>query len=637
MRIDRALVAGHLCNLLPSRVRAKLLADDAFLANYGPLAHTIMTVGTFSIDQVKLLNAVRRSLATHTPQEINDVAGRQLLVNHDRDTVSLGVAVGGEVQRLAEFQDLMILSPNSNDRVQALHRLLDSFGPTAPDFSILKSAANERELTDLETTELLEELTNGFEAYRARIARAHNADRIILDDIVPDSLLYYERFCGPIPRDIVPEEYLTRILPSYRRQLLSRNLVRGLEICLLGSLRDDLAPSVWTEAIGDEEMWTVLNAIDLRCNPFALLGALDIALTRQHDQRFRIFGNETISTLVKEELSRPDDVNSYELLPLFAELVLDRINVIEGGAYCEPVWKRMCAWMHAGLLMQSTLHVEIKVDMFRKWAHSIRTMTGTYAQMIDLRRAPMYRAGEISHRSIREEIIGRLIILKARHQAAGRFVPHPEEIDEAVTRLERRGSPLGWMMPGPLDGHVRPSQHKRRSLSEVDINEVMDELSTNPSGPVWSKLAYFSQCLDLGDKILEGACEVSTRIGFDIKLFEGERKWTRLVDMCFVAAAHRNEDLARSISAMALQSAAYAVTEEASMSILHILFLASAAFESEEEWSTWIGDQLVSLAYSLPAGEPTESLREHLSEIKKVLPLKLAICSRAEAVTSAAN
>jgi hypothetical protein len=521
--------------------------------------------------------------------------------------------------------------------MRALNGLLDCLGPTAPDFSALQRAAEEREITDAETGDILEEMGYGFEAHRTRIATAHNGGHIQLDDIVPDSLSYFVRFCGPNPRGISPEEYLTKILPSYRKQLLNRNLGRGLEICLLGALRDDLLPAAWTDNVTDDEMWNALESIDMRGNLFGLLGILDIAINRQHDERYKTLADEIMSNLLQEQLLRPDGVDCYELLPLFSQVVLDQINVLEGGALCEPFWKRMCAWMHAGILMQSTFHKKINLEALRGWVLSKRDIAGTYAQMVDLRHEPMYRAGEMSRSSLREEIIGRLVILRAKRQATGCSVPHSEAIGEAMTRLASKGSPLGWAMPGPLDGHRRPADQEGRRLSENDVNYILEELSKDPFGTIWSKLAYFSQCFDLGEKILLRACEASAGASFEIEQLEGQTQPDRLFDFCLVAAAHRNTDLARSISAIALARAPHAKSGEKALAILHILLLASAAFEREDDWWFWIEEQLAGLAYRLPQGEATKTLLEHMGQIKRVLPIERSICSRAEAVVSSAN
>lgn len=638
MKISRALIARHLCNLLPSRVKRQVLGDLAFVSQYGPLTQTIITFSAgSSMDQGELFTAIRRALARNENQKVKDIEGNDVFVVFEDDTVFLKKMVEKDLRTLAPLSEFLILSPDKGTRILAINKLLDWLGPTAPDFSVLLMAAEEREINDAETGDILEEMSNGFEAHRTRIATAHKGGQLQLDDIVPDSLSYFERFCGPNPRGISPEEYLTKVLPSYRKQLLNRNLGRGLEICLLGALRDDLLPAAWTDNVPDDEMWNALEAIDMEGNLFGLLGKLDIAINRQHDERYKALADEIMSNLLKEQLLRPDGVDCYELLPLFSQLVLDRINVIEGGALCKPFWKRMCAWMHAGILMQSTVHKQIKLEALREWVLSNRNVAGTYAQMADLRHEPMYRASVISPSSLREEIIGRLVMLRDRRQATGFPVPHSEKVAEAMTRLSSRGSPLGWARPGPLDGHRRPGEQKGRTLSETDVTYILEELSREPFGSIWSKLAYFSQCFDLGEKILLRTCEASAGAALEIEQLEGQTQPDRLFDICLVAIAHRNTDLARSISVIALARAPHAQSGENALAILHILLLASAAFEREDEWSSWIEEQLAGLAHRLPQGEATRTLLEHMDHIKRVLPLERSICSRAEAILSSAN
>lgn len=638
MEIDRALIASYLCDLLPSRIKRQLLGDPAFVSQYGRFTQSIMTFATgISINQEELFAAIRRTLARHENQKIKDIDDNVVLVILENDTLFLKMMVENELKTLAELRDFEILSPDRDTRMRSLNSLLDCLGPTSPDFSALLGIAEEREITDSEIGAILGEMSNGFEAHRTRIATAHDGGQLQVDDIVPDSLSYFERFCGPNPRGISPEEYLSKNLPTYRKQLLNRNLGRGLEISLLGALRDDLLPTTWTDNVPDDEMWNAIKSIDMQGNLFGLLGTLDIAINRQHDERYKTLADEIMSNLLQEQLLRPDGVDCYELLPLFSQLVLDRINLLEGGAICEPFWKRMCAWMHAGILMQSTLHRQINLEALRGWVLSNRHIAGTYAQMVDLRHDPMYRASVMSRSSLREEIIGRLEMIRTRAQAIGFSVADSKEIGEAMSRLDTKGAPLGWAMPGPLDGHRRPAEQEGRRLSEININKVLEEISNNPFGTIWSRLGYFSQIFDLGEKILQRACEAISGATFEPDQLEGQTQPNRLFDICLVAAAQRNTDLARSISVIALARAPIAQTGEKALAILHLILFASAAFQHEDEWSTWIEEQLAGLAHRLPQGEATRTLGEHLDQLKRVLPLEHPICSRAEAIVSAAN
>ena len=249
----------------------------------------------------------------------------------------------------------------------------------------------------------------------------------------------------------------------------------------------------------------------------------------------------------------------------------------------------------------------------------------------------MYRAGEFSQSYLREEVIGRLVVLRARHQAAGRLVPNSEVIDAAMAKLAKEGSPLGWGMPGPLDGHIRPSERSNRSLSDADTEYVLRQLSEDPSGSIWSKLAYFSQCFELGGKVLEQACQACVTVNFDHDLVKGREYRGRLFDVCLIAASHRSKELANSIATIAIRRAPSAITSEAAMALLQIILLASAAFENEGEWAAWTSDHLDRLANALPCGEATKTFYGHLVEVRKVLPISSAVTSRAEAVAAAAS
>src|SRR5262249_54815403 len=157
------------------------------------------------------------------------------------------------------------------------------------------------------------------------------------------SLTYFERFCGPLLGDMEHEEYFRTVLPQYRTNLIRRDLVGGLDICLQGALRDDLMPGAWTEHLTDDELWEALTACNPWRDPFGFVGALNFALGRQHNERYHHFAEEAVQRLVQEAFPRTDSIDIYELMPLFATLVLNRINTLEDGALRPPCWKRMWA------------------------------------------------------------------------------------------------------------------------------------------------------------------------------------------------------------------------------------------------------------------------------------------------------
>jgi hypothetical protein len=370
--VEAALIANYLCNIQPLPVRSRLLHDKTLGGRFGLITRELITLGgEIHFDQQKLFASVRRALIDQQTVSLLDVGGHEIVVTVDQGQIILGSPSMG---RKAQICDLMFLSPNSEERIQTLKRLIDRFGPTAPDFSALLTKAEERELSEEEVDALFAEGATGVAALQTSTIAALKTNQATLENLVPNSLVYFERFCGPNIAGADHEEYFRRVLPQYRKDLIHCDLVRGLDICLQGALRDDLMPGTWTDHVNDDELWDALTACDPWCNPFALLGGLDIALGRQHDDRYRTFAGEAVKKLIQEEFPRPDGNDTYELLPLWAQLVLNRINALEGGAVHPPWWKRMCAWMQAGLLARLTQSINLELESVREWIEANQTL-----------------------------------------------------------------------------------------------------------------------------------------------------------------------------------------------------------------------------------------------------------------------
>jgi hypothetical protein len=632
--VEATLIASYLSNLQPGPVRNKLLDDPTFGAHFGLVAQEVITLGPdVHINLRQCYAAVRRAFTEPQPASLLDIQGHEILVKIEQGHAILEVPSRG---RKAQVNDFMCLSPNHEERTRALRQLIDRFGPTAPDFSALLTRAEERELSDHEIDALFTETTTGVGALQRRARSAFQNHQATLQHLVPDSLGYFERFCGPDIASADHEEYFHSILPRYRRELVRRDLIRGLDICLQGPLRDDLMPGVWTEHIHDDKLWEALAACDPWSNPFALLGALDIAIGRQHDERYRAFAEEAVRKLVQEDFPRPDGIDTYEILPLWAELVLNRLNGLDGGALRPPCWKRMCAWMQAGFLVRLTHNITLELESVREWVQGHRTLAGMYAKLLDLRHEPMYRAAEMSRGALREEVIGRLMIVRERHSSAGRIVPGSDSIGEAVTKLVGQGM-LGWAMPGPLDGHCRPAEIGKNRLSEHHIEKLAQALANDPDTSCLSTLAYLSQRYDLGQELLVRIREIIGRSAFASEEVRLDERISRLIDAGLVAGAQRDEELATVIASTVVGMAHRVQSGSETIDILRALLVAAAAFQCEDAWAEWLERQLSDMASRLPAGEPSRTLFTQLQELKEVLKLQLGIHIRAEALASAAN
>jgi hypothetical protein len=629
----KSLIAEHLLSLQPLSIRKLLLKDKTLGKQIGIQPdHRIEIGDRFSVPTPELFEVARRVLAQGVAEQLPSFEGGQAIVSKSEDSIFIQISEPeGESVRVL-FNELGMLSPDREERIRALDRCLQKIGPTGPDFAALRLAALERDLSDREVHVLLETMWNGVAGLQARLYARLSAGKARVGDLVPDSIDYFERFCGPDPGNLTPEEYLVSVLPEHRKGLLRRNVGRGLEICLFGALRDDLCPGTWLEEVSDDDLWEELEACQPQLEPFSLLGALDIALYRQYDERFRDFAEEAIAKLTAEQFQDADGFDLYQLLPSVAQFALNRIHSIDNGVLQAPFWKRMCAWMQANQVVRMLILLGVDFAKLRSQLESNLLSAGRYANLLDLRREPMYQAGELSPLSLQREIVHRLLHLEVRHSAADRVIPHVDKIGEAAARLaERSGLPLFWAFPGPLEGHRRPEE--AGSLLEENHKERLWKLSPDL---LLSNLIYLSQLFHLDDETRSLFREMISKSPPDSNGLDPEERLTRLANAGAAAAAERDLALAKEIAG-AILTLAPSLQEGASVSLgLQGLLIASAAFEEEGAWAEWLKEQISTLAGLLPAGKASSRLYHELQELKKVTKLDLGITCRAEALASAA-
>ena len=149
----------------------------------------------------------------------------------------------------------------------------------------------------------------------------------------------------------------------------------------------------------------------------------------------------------------------YRLLQILADFVLNRINLLEEGATKPGYWKRIGAWMQAGYIVETMLKsgYAVSSDKLEEWTHENMAAAGAYASLIDAKTEPMLSAARVMSSSVRYEVLGRLEVLRRRHEKNGREVPGSDLIDRQLEELEKTGLIPALWLPGPLEGDRTPS------------------------------------------------------------------------------------------------------------------------------------------------------------------------------------
>ena len=625
---------------LPEWARRKVRTGNSeFASRYGLETRRMLRIGPdVRLIQSELVAAAREVFATKGGKSVQDISGNDVSVGFDLEGRNIVVqwSDAGAVSHQVQIPDLALLSPDREARLTALRNVIDRLGPTATDFRYLLEEIESRELNHQELSAIFDETSNGVAALQANLMdKIQGGLGFAVTDVIPSSTSYFERFAGPSAITWEPEAYFHEVLVPYRKSLLDRHLPAGLDICCLGALRDDLMPGQWVESMDDDAVWEALASCHATGNPFSLLGALDVALYRQGDPRFREFAAEAVASLSNENFGKHDGPDLYRLLFVLAEWVANRINLLENGSNCPRHWKRMCAWMQAGLtaraLMASASSIDI--DNLQEWTRENMFPAGALAVLVDARKEPMLFTSRMAPWALRSEILGRLYILKLRHENEGHQVPRSEEIDRALAPSRNPEQTLVLGLPGPLEGHKRPTE-----FLPQDLGGGLEDAWTGSSKLfALQQLAVFSQRFALAELELEHAREAVKTITVNVDSADRQENLKCLELASVVAAASRDTTLADGIAGAVIGIVPRISEAEEIASVLQITLQAAAAYEAHDAWFKWLEERFTNIAVSLPS-PPNDSLRMflgHLGALDSVLPIESWFHIRARSIALA--
>ena len=624
---EEATEYGHaFLTQLPERARKFLLSTfPERTLGWGFKTEQIFVLdSSVSVVDHELFSAAKDTLSGSDVVSVQSTGGREISVSVDREDGNVILEYAVDDSKIKKkIQDLKLLSPDSEVRLDCLRGILQRWGPTAPEMTNLLSVLKVRVPDDEELSILLDEDVYGVASIQGALLHKINYGLPInVGDIIPQNISYYEKFIGQAPEEYDLEGYIREILVPYRQTLLNRDLGKGLDICLLGALRDDLCPGKWVDEFEDDVLWEALSKCDTEESPVALLGALDVALHRQSDARFRGFAEQAILKLSDDGFGRADGVNVYELLLCFVQLMFNQINLMENGAKRPGFWKRICAWMQAQFVVRCLVKgpSAIPIDKLKTWCHSNMVRAGAYAELVNLREEPMLlHTARMSPGDLRSEVLGRLIELRSRHEGEGRHVPCTEEIDQAMERAKKRGEWAKCNFPGPLEGcreiiHLLPND-----LAEALRNDKPD--FSDPTA--WNLVGNCSHVFRLSEAEIGPLLEA---VGAKLNHIDAKQEpnYLNCLEIASIVAKNtRNTALADAIGD-ALEEIAKGISDEHDIYIIvQICLQAAAAYKDRKAWFNWLEDRLARIASVIP-GPPNKYLTmfvEHLDSIESILPI----------------
>ena len=616
---------------LPESARTKmtdLFPDFATICGI-ELAEVLSIGPDVKLPALDLLRSAARLLDSRTPQSLStlDEASIRLMLN-DADEVSIELPTSDDGQpNLVAMPHLNLLSPNVQVRAATLAMIVHSLGPTT-DYTSLAAAINTRKPIPEEMSQILSDLSSGVGALQSRLAqRLRLGQPVQYSDFAPDSLTYFDLAVGPRPNEPSPDAYVADVLTPYRRQLISRDLVRGLEICCHGAVHPSLLPAPWLTDFSDNDLWGAVESIGTAGSPYFLLALLDISLARRGDARFEHHAETLVSLLLDL------DSDNYELLPLFFQLVFNQINLLENGTGLPPFWKRLAAWTQAGVCIRAIASTNsLNLAGLADWIRDGFTTAGHYANLVDGRVEPMILASRASKSLLQARTLLTLHALCAHHDPESIGLPGIDQINDCLSKNTEQLGP-GTYIPGPLAGHARPVESP-----DTDLKSQFLGSPHRDAGQLMSGLMLASQVFRLGESDLEWAAGLVQSHEPPSGVHSVSELMALLDPAAVVAAASRNVPLADAI-ADAVVRAARDVTDDEIPALTPLLLNAASAHDNDDNWFAWLESQFARVAANLP-GPPRGALRlflDCLYQLEIALPTERWFHLRAKSIALAGS
>lgn len=586
-----------------------------------------------------LFDASRTLFETKKTQKIHDTSGKELTVRqNDEKKIELNWIDSDGKSVDYPINVLSLLSRSSRIRTKTFKKILNDLGPTAIDVYALKNDIKSGELDNQKLSKVMEEFANGVITLQTNLVEKLNHNqKLTIVDLVPQSVVYFEKFCGPCPNDQSNQSYIKDVLVPYRKELLERDFQAGLEICCLGAIHDDLLPGKWVSRFKNDTVWNALSSFHKTENPFSLIATLDIAMYRQDDPRYQKLAEDVTSKLLHANGRGSDSHDSYNLLAILAQSIFNLINYVEGVPGRPGYWKQLCAWMQASFIAQqlATTLPPTEKNKFEQWLLNSRSIGGVYSELVDARKEPMMLQNNLAAPgALQHQTSVRMHSLKVRHESEGRKNSIFDNIHNPVDNIEHLDELITLNTLTLLEGNKRPLRPIPNNFIEI-IEQSLD--SEAKRHPLLSR-AVASQFFSLHRSDLDYASNVVKSIAVENGLSEQHESIVATLDLaCNIAVSNRDLELAENIASALTEICADNCSEHWIQLILIFLLQSAAAIESHDQWLAWLDEKLSIIASHIPANSNLiELLNNHLVEFENILPANSWFHSNAKSIVLAA-
>lgn len=618
----------------PTVVRA--LLDNREFAAFAELsALSYGNIGSFRHRDI--VHALERARGADGKADLTTQRGRRFVLS--RLPEGRGAVLTEDDAEDRVIPEFGFLDPEQSNRLKALVVVEGKCWPGLPSASMWRSLLMDRPLDETELARLISDIRDVPSQFIAvSEEKWMSGAQMGPEEFFPTSLTYYSALACPPPQAKTMDEWIAATLMPDLKRGIERSVSDGLRRALTLNIDSRLSPATLVIDVPNEELLLALGDLVQTVSPFALLGVLEIALTRiGKDGRFVGLVSDALDRLFGTQ-SRTNGIEaSWRVLPALVKAGLGKFGTDE-NLWGHPLfWRRLAAHAHANVLVEFLDAEGSNVDRFVDWLNGLGAESEVAAHILDMRDEPLWRAWDLSPRQIRASVIARLMSLKGPIDQLGLGTI----VDSAIDALKSEYGQFDAERPGPLVvAGTRMADLPDRQGTSTDLVsqcflQARADLEVDPMGPAWKALSITCRLLRFDGELLERLANVVGRITI-VDSDDGANGFLETLWLAAdIGATQPYEPVARNVADVLIGSAGRFSGEVAVATGLRVLVFASGAFRERDRGMEWLADQICGYAFAIPRGLPCRRLLFELEALQTLLPIRDRYFGKARKVAAA--
>ena len=603
---------------LPDAIAKRVLQreDVSTLAELG--SADVGAIGTFHFRDIRVaLSNCEFGVPKDIPRRRG--GGAITLVRLETGLHTARHADGPEVV-LPEFA---LLDPAEDIRLRAYAEIVGKAKPCWTNCRFWWSILIERPLSDGEFGRVINELQHIGERELARISAVVERGSFGVSDLIPDALSYYESLIGRVATTEPVDAYIAEVLMPHLARVATADTTWGLR-CIRGvSISSKVDSVASTKSLSDDDLFIALTSLGSGPILFSKLVTFQISESRAaSDTRFDGLAKVALDELL--EHASPNVVNHVqdELFPAFMRLTLNTISLNEDLALAPPYWRRLAAFAHATILLETGNFKNWETAKLIAWCDAQHSLDSGAAGILDLVRSPLWR----SDLQTASDFGVAVLIRAMRWNPAGE--DHTTGLSTVQAESVKNLYPqfrLAFGLPDPLSSErTRNNDILMETIGEELLHGFTGDTTaglTLNSHQTWNALAYSSRIFAFSGELLAKVRAMAKGLYLEGSVITDEQ-FAMLSCAAEIAAIQSDEELAGILASCMLSAAERIVLPLDSARCAAVLVKASGAAPDWHDSLSWAADRLVALAYRIPRGTCSEELAAWVETMQRFIPLR---------------